>query len=652
VLDVCEENSEVDCTTCRLCVDKCPGGIELDKVLPVLRALVTPRGSHRGVFQTIGKLLANTNAEIQPWFKEGEIETDENSEIAYFPGCAAIYDILLNREESNYSGGIVAGVKVLNKLGIKPRIIYGCCGHDLYYGGHLEDFEHEKEKITPKITGKIITGCAECYHMLKNFYDADVVHFSDFILEQVKTGKLELKPVKDLKVTFHDPCRLGRHNEIYEPPRELLKMIGEVVEMEHNKKEGYCCSVSSWLNCNKESKKVREERLREAVNTEAKYLITACPKCNLHLDCYYCDPNYDDENQKRVQKIKLLDLQEIIGYAMGVYDPFNKEKSFEIKPVKTEKPPTAVKTGEFDLNKYLTPEVLDKTFSCTTCRLCTEVCPSGHDTSKKMEGFRAALVQRELGPEKHKKIVENLKQTGNVFGEERGVSDTADADSAEIIYFPGCVAKYRRDELKNATTEIFKALGIKYVIPEDIVCCGSVLFRTGHDPSELVKKNQEIFGDKPVVVSCAGCYSTFKHDYETVNVQHLTEFLSDKLDKLQLNELKGKVTYHDPCHLGRGSGLFDEPRKVISAIPGLDFVEFENCRTNSICCGAGGGVKSAKPELANELGRARAEQAKDMGVDVILSACPFCELNLKENSELKSYDVCELLLRAIKNEAL
>jgi Fe-S oxidoreductase len=422
--------------------------------------------------------------------------------------------------------------------------------------------------------------------------------------------------------------------------------------MPHNKNEGYCCSVSSWLNCNRESKKVREERLREAVGTEAEYLVTTCPKCNLHLDCYYYDPNYDPKAEDVIPKIKLLDLQEVIGMAAGVYDPFSGEKPFEVKPFTSTAPPAKIDDSDFDINKYLSDEILAKSFSCTTCRKCTEICPTGHDTSRKMEGFRRELVQRDLCPEKHKRIVENLERTGNVFGEEEVIADTKDAAKAEIIYFPGCVAKYRLNNLKDATTEIFKALGIKYVIPEEIVCCGSVLFRTGHDPSELVKKNSEIFGDKQIVVSCAGCYSTFKHDYKDLNVMHLSEFLQDKLKKLDLKKLKGKVTYHDPCHLGRGSCVYDAPREVINAIPGLEFVEFDSCREDSTCCGAGGGVKSAKPELANELGKSRAEEAKELGAKVILSACPFCELNLGENSDIKSMDVCELLLKAIKGEAL
>jgi Fe-S oxidoreductase len=621
----------------------------LDKLLPVLRALKTPKGSHRGVFQTLGKLMSNSD--MQPFLKESEVELDESSEIAYFPGCAALYDLLLNRSESNYAGGIVAGIKVLNKAGIKPRIIYGCCGHDLYYSGNLADFEREKKKLLGKLTGKIVIGCAEGYHMLKNHYKVDVVYFSDFILDLVKDGKLELKPIEGLKVTYHYPCRLGRHNEVYDSPRELLGKIAEVVEMPASKNDGYCCSVSSWLNCNRESKKVREERLRQAVETEAKFLVTACPKCNLHLDCYYYDPNYDQNNPDTVKKIKLLDLQELVGYAIGVYDPLNLKKPFEVKPFKSKLPPPELDDSEFDINQYLTEEMVDKTFCCTTCRKCTEICLTGHDTAHKMEGFRQELVKKGLGPSKHQKIVENLKKTGNVFGEGQ-IKSEGDLDDAEIIYFPGCVAKYRMNKLKDATTEIFKALDVKYVIPEDIVCCGSVLFRSGNDPAELVKKNTEIFGDKKVVVSCAGCYSTFKHDYKGIDVQHLSEFLQDKLDKLNLKDVKLKVTYHDPCHLGRGSGVYEAPREVIKAIPGVDFVEFPNCRENADCCGAGGGVKSAKPELANDLGKKRSEQAKELGVEVILSACPFCELNLGENSELKNMDVCELLLKAIKGEGV
>ena len=99
----------------------------------------------------------------------------------------------------------------------------------------------------------------------------------------------------------------------------------------------------------------------------------------------------------------------------------------------------------------------------------------GHDTAHKMEGYRRELVKKGLGPKKHQKIVDNLKQTGNVFAEAVDISDTTHEADAEIIYFPGCVANYRMKKLRDATVEIFKALGVKYVIPKDLVCCGSVM---------------------------------------------------------------------------------------------------------------------------------------------------------------------------------
>lgn len=631
----CEDEGAVECTTCRLCKAQCPVELSLDSIMPVRRYMLQPKGSHRGAFQTIGRATAFSN--ISEWLKD--VETDENSDIAYFPGCAVLNDIYLRRD-TNYSGASQAGVKVLNALGIKPRIIYGCCGHDIYYSGSLDEFEALKDNLKEKLTGKIIVGCAECYHMLKDFYNADVVHFTDFIAENL--DKLDLKNL-NIKTTYHDPCRLGRYSGLYDNPRRILEHISDFVEMENVKENAICCGVSSWLNCNKESRQQREDRMKEALNTGAVYLVTSCPKCRVHLDCIY----YDKDEEIKIKKIETLDIQEMVAWSLGIYDPFSEEVSYQIKPTEGQLP--EVPELERDAKKYLSDELLDLAFRCTTCRKCTELCPSGHDTSRKMEGFRRELVKRDLGPEKHKGIVDNLKRTGNVFGEEQTVEEGG--EDAEIIYFPGCVAKYRMGNLKDATTEIFKALGIKYKIPKDIVCCGSVLFRTGHDPSDLIAKNKEIFGEKPVVVSCAGCYSTFKHDYEGVNVQHISEFLSDKLDKLDLKDLKVKVTYHDPCHLGRGSGVYDAPRKVIEAVPGIEFVEFEHTKENSDCCGAGGGVKAAKPELANGLGVKRAAQAKALEVDIVLSSCPFCELNLKQNSDLNVMDVVECVLKSLKGDS-
>jgi Fe-S oxidoreductase len=195
--------------------------------------------------------------------------------------------------------------------------------------------------------------------------------------------------------------------------------------------------------------------------------------------------------------------------------------------------------------------------------------------------------------------------------------------------------------------KILDAMGVKYEIPKDIVCCSSVLLRTGHDVTALRKKNQEIFKGKKVVVSCSGCYSTLLHDYEGVDVVHMTEFVRDHLHHLKLKEFKKKVTYHDPCHLGRSAGVYDAPRDCIKAVPGVEFVEMSANRELALCCGAGGGVKAAKPERAKAQGAKRVKQAEDIHAEMILSACPFCKLNLQENTKIPVKDVCEFLVEAM-----
>ena len=145
------------------------------------------------------------------------------------------------------------------------------------------------------------------------------------------------------------------------------------------------------------------------------------------------------------------------------------------------------------------------------------------------------------------------------------------------------------------------------------------------------------------MTSCAGCYKTLKDDYEGLDVIHISQFLSQLINEGKLNFSKKNlnVTYHDSCHLGRHSDVFDEPRNVIKSV--ADLVEMENIRENSLCCGAGGGVKSAYPEVANQMALSRIAQAKETGCETLITSCPFCKLNL-ENDDLEVIDLTEFLV--------
>lgn len=215
-----------------------------------------------------------------------------------------------------------------------------------------------------------------------------------------------------------------------------------------------------------------------------------------------------------------------------------------------------------------------------------------------------------------------------------------------MLYFRGCTAREKQPSIQDATEKLLNLAGVDYHILEDESCCGSVLLRTGFlkDAEELIKKNSEVFKDETVLTSCAGCYKTLKEDYENIDVMHVSQLLRQLIaeGRLEFSKKDFNVTYHDSCHLGRHMEIFDDPRSVIESV--ADIVEMENNRENSLCCGAGGGVKSAYPEIADELAKSRIGQAKDTGCEILITACPFCKLNL-ENDDLEVLDLTEFLVK-------
>ena len=203
-----------------------------------------------------------------------------------------------------------------------------------------------------------------------------------------------------------------------------------------------------------------------------------------------------------------------------------------------------------------------------------------------------------------------------------------------------------KTNIQKATEFLLNTAGIDYHILDDEKCCGSVLLRTGFESEakEQIKRNAEIFNKEKILTSCAGCYKTLKEDYEGLDVIHISQLLDELIrdGKLDFTKKDLDVTYHDSCHLGRHLNVFDEPREVIESVANL--VEMENIRENSLCCGAGGGVKSAYPEIANQMASSRIAQAKDTDCEILITSCPFCKLNL-ENDDLEVLDLTEFLVK-------
>ena len=215
-----------------------------------------------------------------------------------------------------------------------------------------------------------------------------------------------------------------------------------------------------------------------------------------------------------------------------------------------------------------------------------------------------------------------------------------------MLYFRGCTAREKQTNIQKATEFLLNTAGIDYHILDDEKCCGSVLLRTGFESEakEQIKRNAEIFNKEKILTSCAGCYKTLKEDYEGLDVIHISQLLDELIrdGKLDFTKKDLDVTYHDSCHLGRHLNIFDEPREVIEAVANL--VEMENIRENSLCCGAGGGVKSAYPEIADQMASSRIAQAKDTDCEILITSCPFCKLNL-ENDDLEVLDLTEFLVK-------
>jgi Fe-S oxidoreductase len=228
---------------------------------------------------------------------------------------------------------------------------------------------------------------------------------------------------------------------------------------------------------------------------------------------------------------------------------------------------------------------------------------------------------------------------------------------SKMIYFRGCVAREKLNNIAEATEKILKHADIDYKILDNETCCGSFLLRTGFvsDAKEVMKNTLKEIGKEKIITSCAGCYKTFKKDYNEIlgvelDVVHTSQLFNEliRTGKLEPPFLDKTVTYHDPCHLGRHIEEYDAPREVLSKISNL--VEMERNKEESRCCGAGGGVRAAFPEITENIAKMRIKDAKDVDAEILVTSCPFCILNLRSVSEdnKKVLDLSEMIIKSSK----
>jgi Fe-S oxidoreductase len=300
-----------------------------------------------------------------------------------------------------------------------------------------------------------------------------------------------------------------------------------------------------------------------------------------------------------------------------------------------------VMDGKIELNE----ELIETLFQCTTCASCTANCPSGVNVPEIIKQARRDMVHVGACHPAFKGMNEVLQKHTNIYAEE----DAPDFDreknrQAAYVYFVGCVGLYREDESTEATLEVLDHLGVDYTLIDE-ACCSGVLEDVGYEiHPDLARKNMDAIlatGAKTVITACPYCFRTFnnKPQYAPLRdkgtrIVHLTQLLKDVDPGVKTDK---RVTYHDPCDLGRHCGIYEEPRQIIRRIA-PHFVEMAHHHAESLCCGAGGGVRGAYPKNSLAMARRRLKEAEDVGAEVVLTECNSCVHNLS-NAKLRKQNV-------------
>jgi Fe-S oxidoreductase/nitrate reductase gamma subunit len=331
----------------------------------------------------------------------------------------------------------------------------------------------------------------------------------------------------------------------------------------------------------------------------------------------------------------------------------------------------------------------DELWSCTTCGACEEACPVFVEPVKKIIELRRNLVleQGEIPPtlmaalrsvqdRGHPWKGASASRTDWTAGFE--VKNVANDGDAEFLFWVGCTAALQESSMKAALAlaRLLDAAGVKIsILGHEESCCGHPARRIGDEYLFQCQAQQNIetlkrHNVKKIITACPHCFHTLKYEYPqfggNFEVVHHTEFLLQLVEEGRLkltNEVKAIVAYQDPCYLGRYHDIYDAPRKLAAAVPGVELVEMAHCGANAICCGAGGGRMWMEEEPEQRVNRLRAKEAVATGADTVLTACPFClqmfkdglsGLGLEEPPE--AIDLVELLersaLQPLKTEAV
>jgi heterodisulfide reductase subunit D len=329
------------------------------------------------------------------------------------------------------------------------------------------------------------------------------------------------------------------------------------------------------------------------------------------------------------------------------------------------------------------PEFAASYYGCLLCASCANICPSGVPLEGILQAARDDMSRHKLEPEALQRLGQMIAEHHNISGEDNTgrliwadnlpekPSGSEPRDTADVVYFIGCVGSFfpRSYRLPQTMVQLLDRAGVDYaVLGGEEWCCGYPLLINGEldKAADLIGHNLQKVRElqaKQVVFTCPSCLHIWDHVYREVaegclefELLHATELLGHLVDegRLRFRAMPAqRVTYHDPCDLGRKEGIYDAPRRVLQAIPGLELVEMRDNRENSQCCGGGGNLETFDADLSRAVSDLRLAQAQEVEAQILASACQQCERTLTEAARrnrvrLRVVDVAELALQALE----
>ena len=330
--EIARDGAVFTCLTCSLCDRRCPANVSYTDLVRRMRELAHHEGAepecpHGGALQAVMRMMARggTQQDRLGWLTPDLKTEPRGGSVFYWTGCAMYYDAFFKDFGVETLKGTRAAIRLMNRLDIAPVVSpeERCCGHDLLWNGDRASFEslarHNVKLVQDSGAETLVVSCAECLRTWKEDYEPffegkppKIVHITELLAGRLPD--LRLAPGAPRAVTYQDPCRLGRHLGIYEPPRHVLAAVPglELKEMRHSGAGAICCAGGTWSNCDRYAKTIQVERLREARATGAGILVTACPKCQIHFRCAMRDPKLGGEIE-----IEMKDVAELLEASLA-----------------------------------------------------------------------------------------------------------------------------------------------------------------------------------------------------------------------------------------------------------------------------------------------------------------------------------------------